>query len=869
MKNETKLQRMIRLLKTGTLQIFCKVQHIPFIAKGKAFREKCMEKQTYYLPFGIFLAHFILLIGRYLWSLYWVECTIISHNPIYLAAAILLPFLFWAMSTMCEAFNTHGWKKLIFSACVVHAAITLNQCIWEAAYRFMVIQIMQIRITETMTEMMVINLARIVLMISFVLPILAILKPLFGIIGDPGTKEIVENFKLDDVIDMRPNKSAAYDIAIMKEINGFGRKLPMQEQDLYTHIVLVGPSGTGKTSTSIIPAIIDLLNMKCKNRERRAVRLKKMLDEGSAYVAAPVSEISEYDIVAKAGHEDALNQIYLDYPDVGITCVSPNAGIGDAVVKLCGEADIKVNLVDPEKHYEQAVVKHLGINPFFIPSGLSEKDKIVRIIKNANSFSEILLAVNDASGAAGGDQYFKDLNTSVTSNIATIVMLYASLHDSCATLGVIQSCINDFSIMAPMCREINEKLGFGLEIADPKKIDKKSKRVKKDNDIDLEQLRKPYSEQEQGDYEDGGIAGKAGNNLIETLKNSLNIYRPMKIALQYVNDDLFMNGDKMYDQSRGLRNILNQMISHPDIFAILNAQENYVDFDRMLNQCEVTVVNSSLNVGGQKGSSALGLFYLLNHGNAVQRRDRDDRHPREAQPHFLITDESAQYLHSWMSQAVNLWRQYKCGCLLAFQTLSQMDRNTAYRDIKDSLLQVGNIIAYGRLGVTEMETFEKLSGTRDVTEYQETLTRSSILAEDPTANVGERRMHTEKANVTGSSARLKKFKEATWFRYVNGNVLPPLAVSLDFAKLDFFEGKGYKAQDWSVYDVPGQHGSGKEENGSCSEEETADLAENAAVADDKSRIPVTDTDTYAKEAEIFGQEAKEGLEEGEDEFFIL
>lgn len=866
MKSKILLGKLVNMLRMLTSRLISGINGGLQFFKDGEFRKRCSEKKTYYLPFGIFLTHFIILGGKYLWSLYWVEGEIISHHPVYLAIFILAPFIFWAMSTMCETFNTHGWKKSIFLFCVINAVMIVVQCIWEVIFRFAVMHILQIRVTETMTEMMVINLARIVLIIGFILPTFALLKPLISIIKDSGTRDLIENFKLDDVIDMRPNRNVAYDIAVMKEVSGFGKKLAMQEQDLYTHIVLVGPSGTGKTSTFITPALIDLIETKCKNRDKRAERLKKMLNEGTAYVASPLAQITEYDIKAKEGHEDELNRIYRDYPDVGITCVSPNDGIGDAVVRLCQAAGVEVNLVDPEKRYEKEIVKHLGINSFFIPKGLSEKEKIVRIITNANSFSEILLAVNDASGAAGGDQYFKDLNTSVTSNIATIVMLYASLHDSCATLGVIQSCINDFTIMVPMCKEINEKLGFGLEIADPKKVDKKPKRSKRDDDIDLEQLQKPYSAQEG--YEEGGIAGKAGDNLIEALmKNALDIYRPMRIALQYVNDDLFLNGDKMYDQSRGLRNILNQMISHPDIFAILNAQQDYVDFDRMLNRCEITVVNSSLNVGGQKGSSALGLFYLLNHSNAVQRRYRDDKHPRETQPHFLITDESAQYLHSWMSQAVNLWRQYRCGCLLAFQTLSQMERNAAYRDIKDSLLQVGNIIAYGRLGVTEMETFESLSGTRDVTEYQETLTRSSILAEDPTANVGERRMHTEKANVTGSKARLKKFKEATWFRYINGNVLPPLAVSLDFANMKFFDGKGYKKQDWSVYYIPGE-----------SDVEYATVI-GPAEAEEKASVECEggaylDTGMIIEKrhdgvADVSNGENGEDLEELENEFFIL
>lgn len=777
---------------------------LSFLKKGN-FQKKCRDVRTYYIPFGIFLMHFIVLIGRYLWSFYWVEAEIVSSNPIYLVCFSVIPFIFWAMSTMCETFDTHGWKKLIFMLCGFHAVLTVMQCMWEAAYRYLVIPIMHIRVTETMTPMMVINLARIVLFFSVFLPSFGIIKPISNVVKDQNVLGMISGFKLEDMMDIRPNREVAYDISVMKEVSGFGKKLSILEGDLYTHIMLVGPSGTGKTSTFIAPALIDLIERKCKNRVKRQELLKKLLLDDKAYIAGPVGSPSEYDILAKKGYEKELEDIYRKYPDLGITCVSPNDGIGDAVVRLCEACDIPVNVVDPEKQYEEKVVKHLRLNPFFVPNTLKDKDRIVRIISNANNFSEILLAVNDAVGAAGGDQYFRDLNTSVTSNIATVVMLYASMHNTCATLGVIQRCINDFSLLAPMCREINDKMGLGLKIVDPETLssEKKSRGRGKESqnfdDIDLDILQKPYHGRRQEDG-NGGVAGESGTSIVEALvKGVYDIYRPMRIAVQYVNDDLLINGDKMYDQSRGLRNILNNMISHPDIFNKLNAESDCIDFDSLFQRCEVTVVNSSVRVGGQRGSSALGLFFLLNHCNAVQRRFRDDHHPRETQPHFLITDESAQYLHSWMSQAVNLFRQYKCICLMAFQTLSQLERNASYKDIKDSLLQVGNIIAYGRLGVKEMETFEKLSGTRDVVEFQESLSRSSILAQDPTANVGERRMKSEKANTSGSKARLKRFKEATWFRYVNGNVMPPLQVSLNFAKMDVFDGKGYTSYDWSVY----------------------------------------------------------------------
>lgn len=770
-----------------------------FFKNGK-FEAMCRKSDTYFYPFLIIGTHFIIMIGRYLFCLAWIRPNIITWNPAYVIFAAGAPFIIWAMSTMCEKFDSHGMKRALLWVCVINALFTVCEIPWYVAYRLLVTRIMTIRVAGSMTQGMVVNLARIALIVAVLIPFLLILMPVKKSLTDEGVKKAIGDFKLNNVVDMRRDKDVAYDIHIMKEAEGYGRKLVLKQHDLFMHAMLLGPSGTGKTSTSITPMIIDILDRKCRNRIERQKRIERMLVDKKAYITRTfLSKPDEYDVKPYAQYKEEFNQIYVDYPDAGITMVSPNAGIGDAAVELCKACNVDVLMVDPDKYYEDAT--HMGLNPFFVPLGLSDIQRTVRIVENARNFSEILISVNEASGSGGGDQYFRDLNTSVTTNIAGTVMTYKALLGQQATLGDVKECINDFKALYEMAKLINERLGLGLTIQNPDDVssgrNNKNQSQPELDKSDIDRRKQEARERERRAAEAASSEEGIASVTPESIKKGIESYkRPLRDMVRYVNDELFVNGTKMYDQSRGLRNILNEMVSHPDVYDILNVEEGYIDYDRNLNRCAITVVNTSVKLG-KKASSALGLFFLLNFNDAVQRRYNDNKHPRQTQTHFLIVDEAAQYTHSFMSQSVNLWRQYRVSAIYAFQTLLQMDANANFRDIKGSLLQVGNIITYGRLGEEEMKTFETLAGEKKVTQYQMSITSSSLLADNASSNVGERTQEVTEAVSSKTDLRYKNFKEATWFRSVDGNVLPPLNVMLDFADMHFFDALHYENTDYS------------------------------------------------------------------------
>lgn len=781
---------MIRKIKTIVKRSYrAMISNVTRVWKGIA----CVnwkDVATYRIPIVLLIVHLILLAVRYICALLMVEYRIISYNPVYLLTAVLLPFLVWALSTMCESLSYAKIKRMGLWLCIINALLTLFQTFWFAIYQCAVIPIMEIRPDAFLTKEMILALARIALFVPMLLAAGLIIIPLRTVLsGEPFT-EWLDAFKLDHVVDMRKNRKVAYDIPILRDVKNYGRVMPMYEEDLFTHLLLLGASGTGKTSSWIIPMIICLLKKKVENREKREQMLLEFVVQGKAYIKGPVARPTEYDIIPLKQYEEEFRKVYEKYPDCGITCVSPNEAIGDKIVELGKACRIMVNMIDPTKNYLSDYVNHVGLNPFYVPLDLSEEERAVVIVNQAKVFSETLITVNEASEDGGGEKYFRDLNTSVTSNIAIICMLFANIHHRQAYIGDVQECILDFKRLFPMVKEINSIFHFGLNIVDPVLV-AELKKAKGGGRVETSGLASAIRGSGNAPGNERNAAGKLTDEENETDEN----VRTFKFACRYVNDELFQKGDIMYDQSRGLRNLINDMISHPRVYKILNAKDHYLDFDRTLSRCEVTVINTGIKIN-QASSTALGLFFLLNQKRSVLRRPPDDR-----QPHVNIVDEATQYVHPWMEDAIGLYRQYRCSCTFAFQSLAQLEKTNKTRYIKGLLLTVGNIIVYGRVGVEEMRMFEMMGGTQKITQVQEQNSRTSILADTPSFTTGKRYTETDEAMVTASKLRIRPFQEVTWIGSVKGDVQFAKIAKLSFPEETPFVNKKIlqRQVDWNQY----------------------------------------------------------------------
>lgn len=739
--------------------------------KFRSFAEKPEGRKTIDILVKSIYVHIAILIIAYMVAITTLHSVIFCINPIYLIIAVIYPFITWIAMTYYDDYNYHNIKKQIIWLCVINATLVLDQLAYTLCWKLAVVYIIKIPVSEAMTISMIMNMARLALILSLALGGTLILINAVPFLKSPEVSSKIIAFKIKKVIDLRENKENKYDQHTVDDLET-GKPILFKENDRFTHEFLLGQSGTGKTSSVYTVAIAGDINKKMLNMELRHMEYLKMIKAGEAYISVPLrsnEDFKEKYVVPYPKYKDKFNKIKETYPDCGITVMAPNAALNNDVARLCQARGIKINVLDPTKEkpdYESEVL--VGINPFDVPDGLNEKEMEKIIAQKASVFTDVIIAVNDKDGAT--DPYFKGISEAVTRNIAMICMRAAVINKTQTNIKQVQRCIQKFSLLEPLVKTIEDYYKITVQIDDS--IGAKPGKI---NDAKALMSKKQKDKQKTQSYDDTGE-----NN-------------PYYDALQFVKQELLGPGmEKMYDQARGLRNLMNDLLQNPDLRALFNAEKN-IDFDEILADNQITVVNTALELGS-KTSTAFGLFFMLNLKNAVNRRPMDLR-----SPHFFYIDEGPQYMHPSIEDMLALFRQYRCSIAFAAQTLAQMEKSQTAKYIKELIQGSGTIILYGRMSPAEMELFSKMVGMEDYEISQRTTSQTSILSANASMSTSERLTADKRDIMVGSELRIVDFQEVTVIRTDQGNVLPGIKGKTHFLDKKEFEPVKYKKVNWVKY----------------------------------------------------------------------
>jgi len=692
----------------------------------------------------MFWAYVIILAIRYVYCFIWVEKVVITTSPVIIFICCGLPFALWVYSTKFDEYNF--WKRKIFRfyACVFSTIGTLNQITMKYAYEYLATGALKRTVTKNMTENMILTSARIRMAIPVGIVTALLYIPVRRYISSEIVEDSIKNFKLKHIADLRENKEWKYDLHIVRDLNT-GHVLDIKEDDRFVHVLINGQSGTGKTSSTILPAVCEDLNQKCTNMEKRHEELIRMIKEKKAYVDGPYAEVNEYNVKPKKKYVKEYEEIYKKYPDCGMTIMAPNNDVLTTIVKLCDARGIDVNVIDPTREYTEKVAHKKGVQNFYIPFGLEEDERTKLIISQAKAFSEVVQATNERYGKT--ETYFRDINMAVTTNVAIVCMLAANINGEQTNINEIHRCVTNFS-------EIEEKV---KTIEDYYEISIKASGKVKSHDQARENLER-------------------NKNTVGRSKGEDN---PYYATIMFVKDELLGAGkEQMFNQARGLRNLLNNLLLDPSYRKILSAEhDNAVDFDEMFAKNQITVVNTAMEID-QELSTALGLIFMLNLQNAGVRRPKD----KLLSDHFFWVDEAPHYLHPCFEVFFVLLRQHRVSCGFAIQSLSQMEKSRDTAFLKKTIQGAGTHIVFGRLSSEEMKIYEEIGGVTMKDTTQTRTTSSSYFAENLQQTTQEATVQEEVSNVSASRTRIKDFQEVTLYRVDQGRVLGSVEGKVSFLK---------------------------------------------------------------------------------------
>lgn len=731
---------------TKNNEIFKEIYRFEEKENSKHSKYSKTEKMTF-AALGLLVFNIVILLISYGYSFLRLQSVILTNSIVYLIGATIIPFIVWIVSTNENFWAFHQRKRVFFYLCCINMFLVLLQPVYSVVRGVILAGIPLIEPDELLTVKMLMLLGYAGILIVMGLICVVLYSQLEILLMSKTLKRQIELFKLSHVLDERKDREYKYDINTIKNLET-GLPITVKERDRMNQMEINGASGTGKTTSIFFPVIEKDADQKVKNREKRQEELLKLIQSGRATIQGPLKEFKESAIIPKGKtkaelerNKKAIAKVRKKYADCGMTIIAPNASLVIEIIKIMRARGFLVNVLDPVGDYSMYDnASMVGINPFYVPIGLSEEERVNYISKAASVFAEVLIATNQMNGAAS-DVYFTDISLSVSSNIATVVMLARNIEGKQAYIDDIQNCISNF-----------ENIRAYLQI-----------------------IQKHY-----------------GKNVTQSFVNEDTKKNPYYQQLLFVSQELLGAGSKeMFSQARGLRNLINKVLQDTRIKTKLSEKdEGRIDFDAMLSDNEITVVNTAIELG-KSASTAFGLFFILLHKVSVLRRPLETR-----TPHFLWIDEASQYMHPCYEDMISLYRQYGVAVAITLQSLTQTEKSSATAYLKNVFLGAGTHIVFGRLSAEEMKLYSEMGGIIRENVEQRSYSTNSILTKEPGYTESVRNTPTITNVLEGSDLRLLDFQELTIFTINNGRVLPGQLARVFFIKEEAYDMRNYRTILW-------------------------------------------------------------------------
>lgn len=155
---------------------------------------------------------------------------------------------------------------------------------------------------------------------------------------------------------------------------------------------------------------------------------------------------------------------------------------------------------------------------------------------------------------------------------------------------------------------------------------------------------------------------------------------------------------------------LDNLLRLPNVKNILCNRHNNLNFDKMLENAEVTFICTRRGDLGSVSSKAFGLFFLISMQNAVLRRKGTENNRI---PHFLYIDEFPDFICKATEPIFTMYRKYKVGAMISIQNLSQLNPPASKQRFKQTILSnCANKIFTGNAEYDEIEWWSKEFGKK-------------------------------------------------------------------------------------------------------------------------------------------------------------
>lgn len=484
-----------------------------------------------------------------------------------------------------------------------------------------------------------------------------LVKWLIGTVHD--TKNIVDSIYDYGGIDLS-DKSAGTgqytcEVEICKDSES-GKIIKISEDKRFYQMLVVGVSGSGKTSLIFEPMIARDIDKKFFFSEISKEMGFTALKTGIATLSKPYD--NEYlnkhfnlnmliPVESKLNlYNTYMNKMILNksnsgytYRNLGLTYMCPDYESMTHMIKVADSYKLPYNIVDPNDP------NSIGLNPFIFDDPLQTSIAISTVLKGL--YSSTHSDINEA--------YRENAATQAVENVSILLKeIYPRLHDGeLPTLEDVQDCLTDFELTESLCERLKED----------------------------EELAKKYS-----------------------------------ALIRYFEMNFYKNSNGIEEMRKFVTAStaqLDTLLRFPGVKNILCNRTNNLNYDEALENGEITFVCTRRGDLGPNINTAFGLFFILLMQYSVLRRPGTEK---TRVPHFLYIDEFSNYINASTEPLFTLYRKYRVATVISVQNLAQLEvSNNKYK--QTILSNCNNKIVFGNNTPEDNEWWSKEIGDKKEWDY--------------------------------------------------------------------------------------------------------------------------------------------------------
>ena len=459
------------------------------------------------------------------------------------------------------------------------------------------------------------------------------------------TKLIRDSIKDYGGIDLNPHKEGtgpySCEIFLCKN-NNTGKNIKIPEHIRYESTLVVGTSGSGKTSMIFEPLIARDLERKFLMREASKEMAYTALRTGLATLNCPYSNEQinsnfSLSMIMPSTAKEKLYKAYMKkliqddngnsylYKTLGLTYVAPDIETIDKMKGVAENFGHKYTIIDPDNP------DSIGLNPFAF-------DDPVQI---AITISSLLKRMYTLEVSGEGDtmitesSYTKNISGQAVENLSIILkVVYPELHGGdIPSLEDLLDILNDHQALMPY----------------------------------LEYLRKNEE-----------LAKKYKYQITYVLKNFIN-------PTQKEQEELTKHLMPTIAQ-------IDSLLRYPGVKSIVCNKEQNLDYNKVLQNGDLVFCCTRHSNLGAIMQKSFGLFFLLVMQQAVMGRPGSEK---TRTPHFLYIDEFPPFICKATEDMFTQYRKYKVGIIVSAQNLSQLGVQKGKNYRQTILANSGTKIVFG------------------------------------------------------------------------------------------------------------------------------------------------------------------------------